>query len=68
MMLHMEGDYAHGLRILPVEFEGPDYARGLRTLRGLLMAQQWLGHERCRTRISGIQSPSTHLKWLTDYH
>ena len=32
MLLHMEGDYAQGLRTLPVEFEGPDYARGLRTL------------------------------------
>ncbi len=33
MMLHMEGDYAQGLRTLPVEFEGPgDYARGSRTL------------------------------------
>ena len=31
--LEMEGpDYARGLRTLPLEMEGPDYARGLRTL------------------------------------
>lgn len=31
MMFQLAGDYAGGLRTLPVEFEGADYARGLRT-------------------------------------